>query len=564
MSTFHNRVRVATATAGTGTITLGQASAGYCSFSEGGVANGATVTYTIEDGTSFEVGRGVYDSSALTLTRAAILISKIAGQPADTTPLTLSGSAVVFVTAAAEDLLTRTAALTDNAVIRGDGGAAGAQTSSVLIDDDDNVTGVNRLGVGGATPDATNVLSANLPAVLFNHAGTSAQIKVNKNATANTASHIFQVGFSGRAEFGLIASDDFQVKTSSNGSTFNTGLTVLASNAGVRVHVDIAPSASDGAALGSTSLMWSDLFLASGAVLNFDNGNYTVTHSTGLLTLSGPLSLGTSNALTVGSIELGAAVDTTLSRPSAGNVAIEGNVIYRAGGTDVPVADGGSGRSDATAYAVICGGTTSGGAHQSIASVGTSGQILTSNGAGALPTFQTSAAAIVSVVASGAVSSAAQVDISIGSADMYEVEFQQMAPTTDAVNPELRFSQSSSFLAGASDYAWQIFRRAVAGANAGFAEEDAADSEIQLSGSVGNAAGEYFTGKFRIWRPSAASFYKEVLCEFAYFDSSGNMRMGAAHGRLAANTNAIDGIRFRFSSGDIASGYYAVRSFSFT
>jgi hypothetical protein len=37
---------------------------------------------------------------------------------------------------------------------------------------------------------------------------------------------------------------------------------------------------------------------------------------------------------------------------------------------------------------VLCGGTTATGAYQSIASVGTAGQILTSNGAGALPTFQ--------------------------------------------------------------------------------------------------------------------------------------------------------------------------------
>jgi hypothetical protein len=53
------------------------------------------------------------------------------------------------------------------------------------------------------------------------------------------------------------------------------------------------------------------------------------------------------------------------------------------------VADGGSGRSSATAYAVKCGGTTATGAEQSIASVGTAGQVLTSNGAGALPTMQT-------------------------------------------------------------------------------------------------------------------------------------------------------------------------------
>ena len=59
--------------------------------------------------------------------------------------------------------------------------------------------------------------------------------------------------------------------------------------------------------------------------------------------------------------------------------------------TTLPVAQGGTGSASATAYAVQCGGTTTTGAHQSIASVGTSGQVLTSNGAGALPTFQTAA-----------------------------------------------------------------------------------------------------------------------------------------------------------------------------
>lgn len=57
--------------------------------------------------------------------------------------------------------------------------------------------------------------------------------------------------------------------------------------------------------------------------------------------------------------------------------------------TPVSVGQGGTGRASTTAYAVICGGTTSTSAEQSIASVGTSGQVLTSNGAGALPTFQT-------------------------------------------------------------------------------------------------------------------------------------------------------------------------------
>lgn len=59
----------------------------------------------------------------------------------------------------------------------------------------------------------------------------------------------------------------------------------------------------------------------------------------------------------------------------------------------VPVTKGGTGVTSVTAYALLAGGTTSTGAVQSLVSVGTAGQILTSNGAGALPTFQTAGAA---------------------------------------------------------------------------------------------------------------------------------------------------------------------------
>lgn len=58
-------------------------------------------------------------------------------------------------------------------------------------------------------------------------------------------------------------------------------------------------------------------------------------------------------------------------------------------GTDLSVANGGTGRSSHSAYAVICGGTTTTAVQQSVASAGSTGQVLTSNGASALPTFQT-------------------------------------------------------------------------------------------------------------------------------------------------------------------------------
>jgi len=45
-------------------------------------------------------------------------------------------------------------------------------------------------------------------------------------------------------------------------------------------------------------------------------------------------------------VNVGAASDTTVARASAGDINVEGNLIYRAGGTDVPVADGGTGQSN--------------------------------------------------------------------------------------------------------------------------------------------------------------------------------------------------------------------------
>jgi len=94
--TYANRVWMTTATAGTGTITLGSAKAGYLTFAEGGVANADTVTYVLIDGNDFEIGTGTYTSSGTTMSRDTVTVSKISGT-AGTTKLTLSGSAEVFL-----------------------------------------------------------------------------------------------------------------------------------------------------------------------------------------------------------------------------------------------------------------------------------------------------------------------------------------------------------------------------------------------------------------------------------------------------------------------------------
>ncbi len=108
---------------------------------------------------------------------------------------------------------------------------------------------------------------------------------------------------------------------------FNLTVAGVDTNLFALTNTYIGPTNNDVVALGRASAAFSDLFLGSGAVINFNNGNYTLTHSAGLLTASGALSIGTSNALTAGSIELGAVSDTTISRSSAGVIAVEGAVI---------------------------------------------------------------------------------------------------------------------------------------------------------------------------------------------------------------------------------------------
>jgi|MDSZ01.3.fsa_nt_gb hypothetical protein len=68
--------------------------------------------------------------------------------------------------------------------------------------------------------------------------------------------------------------------------------------------------------------------------------------------------LGSGDAPQFTTIELGHASDTTLARASSGDVNIEGNLIYRAGGTDVPVADGGTGASSLTDGGILLGSGT--------------------------------------------------------------------------------------------------------------------------------------------------------------------------------------------------------------
>lgn len=124
----------------------------------------------------------------------------------------------------------------------------------------------------------------------------------------------------------------------------------------------------------------------------------TLTNATGLPISTGVSGLGTNVATALGTNvgSAGAVVVNggALGTPSSGTLTNATGLPLSTGVTgELGVANGGTGLSTTTAYSVVFTGTTSTGAFQASAGPGTSGYILTSNGAGALPTFQASTAA---------------------------------------------------------------------------------------------------------------------------------------------------------------------------
>ena len=112
------------------------------------------------------------------------------------------------------------------------------------------------LGLGGATADATNRLSINAPASLFNHAGAGHQVKVNKAVATDTGSFLFQTGFSGRAEFGLTGSDDFQIKVSPDGTAWNNALAIEAASGRTTVNALALANVGSDPALPPNGALW--------------------------------------------------------------------------------------------------------------------------------------------------------------------------------------------------------------------------------------------------------------------------------------------------------------------
>jgi hypothetical protein len=107
---------------------------------------------------------------------------------------------------------------------------------------------------------------------------------------------------------------------------------------------------------------------------------------TGTVTSTGNLTLG--GALT--GVNLATQVTGTLPIANGGTGSTSTTFVNLASNVTgtLPVANGGTGLATTTAYSVVFSGTTATGNFQATAGPGTATHVLTSNGAGALPTFQ--------------------------------------------------------------------------------------------------------------------------------------------------------------------------------
>lgn len=188
MAKLVNRAKMTTATTGTGTITLGSAVDGFQTFAAAGVTDGDVVGYAIEDGTAWEVGTGTYTASGTTLSRTVVESSN-----ADAA-ISLSGGAVLFVTALATDLLQPQGQATLTGGFDSDAQALGTVTSGTI------------------TPEVDGTGTENFKTLTANGAFTLAPPSTSGNCTI-----IIQV--TNGASAGTITTTGFTIV---NGDTYET------------------------------------------------------------------------------------------------------------------------------------------------------------------------------------------------------------------------------------------------------------------------------------------------------------------------------------------------------
>jgi hypothetical protein len=188
-------------------------------------------------------------------------------------------------------------------------------------------------------------------------------------------------------------------------------------------------------------------------------------------------------------------------------------------------------------------------------SSGTTGQVLTSQGAGAAPVFATPGGGAWQFITSVTASSSSTIDVenAMTEYDVYVITVTNLVPSTDAVvlaQVKLDGTYQSS------NYAYHT---AVPTANSTTysAVAAASASQFQVSNTLGRFNNqEYFNLFFYIFKPSSSSlkgFYWDGVFRN---DNPTAVRVSGAGHTTSSGTSALTGVRFKMASGNINSGVF--------
>jgi hypothetical protein len=209
-------------------------------------------------------------------------------------------------------------------------GGAAAATLAVRTYNDASDAPLSALGLTLSGLTASNWVLTDASKVLISKTNTQATALLDNmvgDSGAGGTKGLVPAPAAGDAAAGKFLKADGSWATAGAGGGATTALDNLAS---VAINAALVLGTSDAFALGSATKQWSDLFLAEGAVINWDGGDATITQTANDITVAGitTFGVGTGTAVGLGTVELGHATDTTLSRVSAGVLAVEGvNVL---------------------------------------------------------------------------------------------------------------------------------------------------------------------------------------------------------------------------------------------
>lgn len=149
------------------------------------------------------------------------------------------------------------------------------------------------------------------------------------------------------------------------------------------------------------------------------------------------------------------------------------------------------------------------------------------------------------------------VEFTEGIDDSYEAylfTLTDIVAGTDSVNLSMQVSEDEgvTWKAGATDYVYAIN---VGLDNATSGQFGATYSAVNwTNASVSSDPTKALSGTLRMFKPAGTTAYKKFQYDSIFFGSGGRFGRWVGGGAYKGTTNAINGVKFLMSSGDIASG----------